>query len=93
MYLSGLFGSVLEKVPDVKALSFVDDVAWLAEGDEANEVSVILEKAAAAAQEWAVANAVAFDAQKTEAILLSRRRKRKTPAPPGAYRSKAEQSA
>jgi len=68
-------------MPGVKALSFVDGVAWLAEGDQANEVSVILEKAAAAAQEWAVANAVAFDAQKTEAIPLSRRRKRKTGAP------------
>jgi len=81
VYLSGLFGSVEEKVPGIKALSFVDDVAWLAEGDEANEISEILEKAAAAAQEWAEANAAAFDAQKTEAILLSRRRKRKTLAP------------
>jgi len=30
---------VEEKVPGVKALSFVDDVAWLAEGDGANEIS------------------------------------------------------
>ena len=76
-----------------KALSFVDDVAWLAEGDGANEISEILEKAAAASHEWAEANAVAFDAQKTEAIPLSRGRKRKTPTPPlGAYRSKAERS-
>jgi len=65
-----------------KALSFVDDVAWLAEGDGANEISEILEKAAAASHEWAEANAVAFDAQKTEAIPLSRGRKRKTPTPP-----------
>jgi len=63
VYLSGLFGSVEEKVPGVKTLSSVDDVAWLAEGGGANEISEILEKAAAAAQEWAEANTVAFDAQ------------------------------
>jgi len=43
-------------------------------------MSIFLEKTAAAAQEWAEANAVAFDAQKTEAILLSRGKKRKTAA-------------
>jgi len=32
VYLSGLFGYVEEKVPNVKALSFVDDAAWTAEG-------------------------------------------------------------
>ena len=79
--MSGLFSYVEEKEPGVKALSFVDDVTWLAEGEAANEISKTLEKAAAAARGWAEANAVAFDAQKTEAILLSRRRKRKTPAP------------
>ena len=32
VYLSGLFGYVKERVPGVKALSFVDDVAWTTEG-------------------------------------------------------------
>jgi len=38
--------------------------------------------AATAAQEWAVANAVTFDTEKTEAILFCRRRKHNTPAAP-----------
>jgi len=32
IYLSCLFGYVEDKVPGIKALSFVDDVAWQAEG-------------------------------------------------------------
>jgi len=70
-YLSGLFGYVEEKAPGIKALSFVDDVAWMAEGDVEDELSETLEQAATAAQEWADTNAVTFDTQKTEAILLS----------------------
>ena len=70
---------VEEKVPGIKALSFVDDVAWTAAGEEENELSETLERAAAAAQEWANTT---FDTDKTEAILLSRRRKHKPTAPP-----------
>ena len=82
VYLSGLFGYVEQRVPGVKALSFVDDVAWTTEGATEDGISETLEQAAAAAQEWAGANAATFDTQKAEAILLSRRRKRKTPAAP-----------
>jgi len=82
VYLSGLFGYVEERVPGVKALSFVGDVAWTTEGETEDGISETLEQAAAAAQEWAEANAVTFDTQKTEAILLSRRRKRRTAATP-----------
>jgi len=32
-YLSGHFGHVEKRVPGVKALSFVEDVAWTTEGD------------------------------------------------------------
>ena len=51
-----------DKVPRIKALSFVDDAAWLAEGKR-------LELTAKAAQEWADANVVTFDTDKTEAVL------------------------
>ena len=71
VYLSGLFGYVEERVPGVKAPSFVDDVAWTREGETEDGISETLE-----------ANAVTFDTQKTEAIFLSRRRKRRTPAAP-----------
>jgi len=76
VYLSGLFKHVEEQVQGIKALSFVDDVAWTTEGDSDDDICQTLELAAAAAQEWAGANVIAFDTEETEAILLSRRRKR-----------------
>jgi len=81
-YLSGLFKHVEEQVQGVKALSFVDDVAWTTEGDSEDDIFQTLQLAAAAAWEWAEANPVAFDTEKTEAIHLSRRRKRQTPGTP-----------
>jgi len=80
VYLSGLFEYMEEWAPGIKALSFVDDVAWTTEGATEDDISESLEQAATVAQEWATANAVTFDTEKTEAILLSRRKKRNTPA-------------
>ena len=56
----------------MKALSFVDDVAWWAEGRDELEVATELEQAAAAAIAGAASNGVAFDHDKPDAILLSR---------------------
>ena len=62
VYMSGLFGSVEDRVPGVNALSFVDDVAWLVEKDE-DSLSAKLEKAATAAKngptltQWALTRA------------------------------------
>ena len=53
IYLSGLFAHVEREVPGIKALSFVDDVAWLAEDRDEYNLSAALEAAAAAAQRWA----------------------------------------
>jgi len=64
VYLSGLFGHVEERVPGIKALSFVDDVAWTAEGANEEDTSERLEQAASAAQEWGEANAVTFDTER-----------------------------
>ena len=72
VHLSGLLGHVEERVPGVKALSFMDDVAWTTENVTENGISETLEKAATAAQEWVAANAITFDTKKTKAILLSR---------------------
>ena len=68
IYLSGLFGYVEDKVPGIKALPFVDDVAWLAEGKIEDVLSTRLEEAAEAAQECADANAVTFDTDKNERL-------------------------
>ena len=53
----------------------VDDVAWWAEGRNETEVARKLTNAATYAVEWASENAVAFDVDKTEAMLLMRRHK------------------
>jgi len=74
VYISEMFGYVEERA-DVKALSFVDDVAWWAEGRNETEVARKLTNAATYAVEWASENAVAFDVDKTEAMLLTRKHK------------------
>ena len=58
------------------------------EGDTEEDISQTLEQAAAAAQEWAAANAVTFDTEKTEAILPTSRRKGKA-GPDGSESQKA----
>ena len=68
IYLSGLFAHVEREVPGIKELSFVDDVAWLAE-DRNENLNATLEAVAAAAQRWADQNEVTFDPAKTEAVL------------------------
>jgi len=57
---------------------YTSSYTWTTEGDTEEDISQTLEQAATAAQEWAGANAVTFDTEKMEAILLSRRRKRRT---------------
>jgi len=75
IYLSGLFGYEEDRAPGVKALSYVDGVAWPTEGEHEDGLSATLEEGAKAAQKWADANAGTFDTEKTEAIALSRRRR------------------
>ena len=72
-YLSGIFDDVENTCPGVRALSFVDDVAWWASGKTEEEVAKNLEKAAAASLAWAADNGIAFDPEKTEAALFRRK--------------------
>jgi len=44
VYISGLFGYVEERVPGVKAPSFVGDVAWTTEGQTEDGISETLEQ-------------------------------------------------
>jgi len=70
VYISGVFEEVERKTG-----SFVDDEAWVATGKDVEEVTAKLEACAAAAGEWAQANAVSFGEGKTEAILFRKGRK------------------
>ena len=54
----------------------MDDVAWWAEGKSEEEVAGALSRAAEAALGWARENGVTFDQSKTEAMFLSKRRKK-----------------
>jgi hypothetical protein len=74
-YLSGIFEEVERRCEGVKALSFMDDISWWAEGKTEEEVAAKLSQTSEVACEWASKNGVAFDHGKREAILFSRKRK------------------
>ena len=71
VYIAEMFSEVEEKMDgQIKALSFVDDVAWLASGKDAQQVQATMEAAAGFAMDWVARNAVAFDTEKTDAVWL-----------------------
>jgi len=75
-YLSGIFDQVETACPGVQGLSFVDDVAWWADGKSEKEVAEALVRTATAALEWSGENGITFDRAKTEAMFLSKRRRK-----------------
>jgi len=77
-YLSWIFDYMEEACPGVQGLSIVDDVAWWADGKSEKEAAEALGRAAEAALEWAGNNRVTFDHAKTEAMFLSKRRRKPT---------------
>jgi len=81
IYLSGLFGQVEKKEEECgsEGISFVDDVAWVVEGEDVGECTQRLERCAAETTIWAKKNACQFDIEKTEAMLFTRRRQNKEP--------------
>jgi len=78
-YLSGIFDEVEKRTAaGVSGLSFVDDIGWWAEGNNAEEVAGKLSLAAAAAIEWAGKNGVEFDHGKMEAVIFWRKKRKGT---------------
>jgi ribonuclease HI len=75
IYISDIHSVVEGRVKGIKALSFVDDVTWLAIGKDIGEVVEKLERCAAVSQEWAQQNAVEFESEKSEAVLFSKLRR------------------
>jgi hypothetical protein len=73
-YLSCLFPFVEDKVDGVEGISFADDVGWWVSGKNIGEIRPKIEKCALLSQQWAQNNAVVFDIDKPEIVLLSRRR-------------------
>ena len=81
VYLSGLFGQVQDKENECgsEGISFVDDVAWVVEGEDVGECTQRLERCAVETLNWAKKNASRFHIEKAEAMLFTRRRKNKEP--------------
>jgi retron-type reverse transcriptase len=72
IYLSSLFPHIENRVEGVEGISFADDVGWWVSGKDIGEIRHEMEKCALLSQQWAQNNAVVFDIDKTEVILLSR---------------------
>ena len=77
IYIADIHDAVGERVEDSRGISYVDDVTWVVEGTDVDDVAEELERCAAASLEWAGDNAARFEESKTEAILFSKRRKHK----------------
>ena len=75
IYIADIHGAVEDQVEDSRGISYVDDVTWIAEGANVDEVVEKLERCAEASLRWADSNAVRFEESKTEAILFSNRRR------------------
>ena len=73
IYLSGVFDVIERSVPGVQPISFADDVGLLAPGRSVQEVCRKLQEAAKVAIEWGQSNLVQFEADKTEAVLFTRK--------------------
>jgi len=73
IHTAGLIKWVEEGV-QAEGLSFVDDLGWVATGNDVNQVDEKLEACTAESIEWASRRDLQFDTAKTEAALFTRRR-------------------
>jgi retron-type reverse transcriptase len=75
IYLSGIFEKIEEQNPEIIALSFVDDIAFLAPEKTVKDIQDALTNAGEQAIAWGLLNNVKFDVEKTEAVLFTKKRK------------------
>ena len=74
IYTSGLIKWVEEDVSEAQGLSFVDDLGWVATGNDVHHAFSILKRCAAKSNESAIRPRLQFDTAKTEAALFTRKR-------------------
>jgi hypothetical protein len=74
IYIASLDKKAETDAPEVTTLSFVDDVAWVVDGNDVNQCTTYLRRCARRSTQWAEMNAVQFDIAKTEAVLFSTKR-------------------
>ena len=75
MYLNNIFNKIEQENLDITALSFADDIGFLASGKTVEDIQNSLTKAGDLAVEWGLINNVTFDIKKTEAILFTKKAK------------------
>jgi hypothetical protein len=71
IYIAGHIKTAENKVPEVTTLSFVDDVAWVVEGRDINQLTSQMQRCVRRATKWVEVNTVQFSIAKTEAVLFS----------------------
>jgi len=64
----------VEEYASAKGLTFVDDLGWVATGNNVNQVVTTPERCAAKSIEWASRRGLQFDTAKMEAAPFTRRR-------------------
>ena len=75
LYIAEIHQAVESQMEDCRGISFIDDVTWIVEGVDLDDVMAKLEGCARVSLRWVENNAVRFKTAKTEAILFSRKRK------------------
>ena len=73
-YMADIHGEVEGQVPGCRGISFVDDITWVAEGEDLLDLTEKLGRCAEKSLRWAEGNAVRFETGKTEAMLLTKKK-------------------
>jgi Reverse transcriptase (RNA-dependent DNA polymerase) len=75
IYLSGIFNKIEKQNPEITALFFADDIAFLASSKTVKDIQNALTNAREQAIAWGLTNNVTFDVDKTEAVLFTKKTK------------------
>jgi Reverse transcriptase (RNA-dependent DNA polymerase) len=75
IYLSGIFNKIEKQNPEITALFFANDIAFLAPGKTVKDIQDALTNAREQAIAWGLTNNVTFDVDKTEAVLFTKKTK------------------
>ena len=75
MYLSNIFKKIEQENPNIKALSFADDIDFLVSGKTVENIQKVLTETGDLAVKWDLINNVTFDIKKIEVILFIKKTK------------------
>jgi hypothetical protein len=70
-----MFNKIEEQNPEIIALSFIDDIAFLAPGKTVKDIQDALSNAGEQAIAWGLTNNVTFNVDKIEAVLFTKNEK------------------